>query len=251
MIAKCTFSAVFILSLVAARGAEGPLLDVHTAMTVKVASFVDAQSRLQQWATDNGLRISSTALASTQKGRKHGWVQFEVPSDKLDQAIAQVTSLGKVVESRKWSDNLGWQKTEASARLVRVKNHEARLEALLQGRKLRVQDKMYLYDRLFQNGADQDDLSRDLVEIDTKSQRASVNVTLFEPYLRTENAPNVSGPRKTLEGLRSQLANITADAVSWFVQTLMKLLIYSPLWIPGVILGRRWIKQLRSRSAAA
>lgn len=241
----CVVSGLFVVALAAGQAAEAPLQGIHTSMTVKVPQFADAQAALQKWAIDNGLRMSSTAMASTQKGRKHGWVKLVVPTDKLDPTLAQLATLGKVVESRRWSDDLGWQKMEASARLTRVKDHGDRLQSLLQGRNLRVRDKMYLYDRLFQNGADQDALSRDLVSIESQAQQATVNVTLFEPYLPTEGAPSATGPRKTLADLRTQLMNISADAVSWFVQTLMKALVYSPIWIPAVIIGRRYLAKYR------
>lgn len=241
------FAIVLCLATSLAVAVDSPLEGVHTAITVKVPNYVEAQSRIQQWASQNGLDISATVLESTQKGRKHGWLKLQGPVDKLTPALDQISSLGKVVQSRRWTDNLGWEKMKSSSRLSRVKDHADRLNSLLRGRNIRVQDKMYLYDRLFQNGIDQDDLSAELADLEIRAKEATINVTLFEPYLPTENAPNESGPRKTLGGLRSQLATITADAIAWFVATLMRVLVYLPIWVPAFFLLRRWSKKLMAR----
>lgn len=220
-----------------------PLQGRHAAMAVKVPVFLDAEKHILEWAAQNGLEVVSKDGSSTEKGRRHGWIKLHMPAEKYEPTLAELGSLGKIVTTKRWVDDLESRKRELTDRQELVIAHGARLNSLLSGRNLRVRDKLYIYDLLYQNRVSQDSLNQQLGKIEAHARTASVTLTMFEPYLATETPTTAMGPRKKLAALGPQIAGVAADALGWFAETVVKVLIYSPLWLPVILIGRKWLRR--------
>jgi hypothetical protein len=160
------------------------------SITLKVPSFSEAQANLVQLANGAGGKVADQRREVSDKGKASGWFRVIVPKAKLDSLIGDVRSLGSVYGENLTQVGHQRESTELEDRATRLAQHRDRLAALLDSkRNLRGSDLLYVQERLFRAGVDQDMLRRQKEALASDAANSSVIVTLFEPD------PSQKGPR--------------------------------------------------------
>ncbi len=227
------------------QGAADPIPATRRAgLTIKVPNFEQARGQLVQIVRDRSGTIVEARDDVTEKGRRHGRLAFRIPRADLDRALVEIRGLGKVAfeassvtENQKDVDFL-----EARIELLQV--HHRRLGSLLAGRaSIRARDILYVQDRLFNVETDLEGLRLQRSAIVRSSQTAGVSVHLYEPYLPGEKNPLPKGPAERFREAFKEAVKDTLASLAGLSGTLLKLLVWSPIWVPLALLARKWWKR--------
>ena len=224
------------------------------SIVVKVAAFDAARQEVLAAAAGQGAELLAARTLVDGKGRKHGWLEFRLPASRLPTLLGAAQADGRLFgESIATTDHAS-EYEELARRIVRLQQHEVRLSGILQsGHRLRGGDLLYVQERLFRASVDESLLAQRRADIERDTQVNMVRVELFEPG----SLPAAAVPSPTLAG---GFAQARALARAHWDRLLGRgatggayLLVYLPLWLPGLLtsLLLLWFLWTRRRAALA
>jgi uncharacterized protein DUF4349 len=183
------------------------------------------------------------------EGKKHGWLRFRLAADRWPLLLSSVRSSGKLYAESIRTGDATSQYEELGRRIVRLREHQERLAALLQSpRRMRGSDILYLQERLFRAGVDEGQLVQRRVDLERAGRTGTLVVELFEaePRRAMDLGNWYAGAmlRARTALYRNMAHAVTAGAYA---------LAFAPFWIPALVVATvlgRWLWRRGRRIAA-
>ena len=227
-----------------------PIVHQGVAVTLKVDDFQAARQKAIAEAQALGGKVADAKVDVTGKGRKNGWMRIEVPADQLTTFLPEVYGLGKLYGDKMLTADKTSEYETLARRMDELDKHQARLSGVLQQpRRMRGSDILYLQERLFRAGVDQQDLAQSRIDITRRAGTANVILSMFEPY-----AIKVPPPMPHTVG-EHVAARFSVAWVSFrrfglnMVSDLAFLLVYAVVWLPitivALVIGRWGWRRLK------
>ncbi len=221
------------------------------SIVVKVAAFEPARQEVLAAAMGQGAELLAARTLVDGKGRKHGWMEFRLPASRLPALLGAAQANGRLFGESVATTDHASEYEELARRIVRLQQHEARLGGILQsGHRLRGGDLLYVQERLFRASVDESLLAQRRADIERDTQVNTVRVELFEPG----SLPAAAAPPPTLAG---GFAQALALARAHWERLLGRgatggayLLVYLPLWLPGLLISLLLVRFLWTRRQA-
>ena len=224
---------------VPAPALNSQLLARTGTVVLKVADYDSARRQVLETALTQGAELMDAKTTVDPKGRKYGWMQLRVSSERLPALLPAVQEFGRLYTDHVMTtDNIS-EYEELARRVTRLHQHEGRLSGVLQSpRRMRGSDILYLQERLFRASVDESLLSQQRLDLERSAVTSTVTVELFEPGTQpaVETARRIDLTQRfagaaglARNGLNHQMARVaTAGAY---------VLVYAPIWVPALIIA--------------
>jgi hypothetical protein len=227
-----------------------PVVHQGVAITLKVTDFEVARQKAISSAAAHGGKVADTKVNVTPKGLKNGWIRIEVPADQLSAVLPDVYGLGKLYGDRMLTSDKTSEFESLARRMDQLGKHQQRLSTVLeQPRRMRGSDILYLQERLFRAGVDQEDLAQARVDMSRRAGSANVILTMFEPE-PIKVAPKL--PHTVGEHIGATFSDAWISFQKFglrVIADLAFLLVYAVIWIPigfaSWILGKKIWRRVR------
>jgi hypothetical protein len=216
----------------------GPVQSATVAVVdMKVVDYENARRQVSSAALAQGAKLVDLHTWVDPKGRKHGWIRFTLPSERLAAALPPVYAVGKLYSEKMTTADYKSDSDQLERRIASLTRHEGRLDGVLNSnRRLRGSDLLYIQERLFRADVDAGMLDQQRIDMASAQGMASLQVELFEPGtlpvaptgrvdIKQRYAASLARARVVAS---QQLARAsTAGAYA---------LIYAPVWAPALVL---------------
>jgi hypothetical protein len=224
------------------------------SVAIKVARFEDARPLALAAAFKHGGELLDARTETDFQGKRHGWLRFRLPSDRLSLLIAEIRSVGKLYSEKIETADHASEHEELERRVGRLREHQQRLDRLLSSsRRLRGSDILYIQERLFRAGVDEGLLLQRRLDLERGAQSCTLVVSLFEPEpprsMDWGDWYAGAALRAKTDLLRVLARATTAGAYALF---------FAPFWLPALLLAvfvGRWLwrrgRALAGRARAA
>jgi hypothetical protein len=172
-----------------------------------------------------------------------------VPASQLDTAMRDLRGIGTIYGDSLASHGLDQNVEDLASRTNRLEQHQSRLSDMLKDtrRHLRGSDILFVQDRLFRAGVDQDLLTHEREEMVHSANEGNISIILFEPSA----VKKAAAVPKTLTEKAGYAFGSAWTSFSKFVAQIGLLaatvVVYSLIWIPVLLLvffGWRKLKPL-------
>ena len=249
-VATLSVVSLFALSAVSAVAQETDSQEITQrggAITIKVPDFATARDLVREAAKKQGGSIVDSAVQVGEKGRKHGWVRVSVPSEAYGAFLIEARSFGKVYGEKLKTISLTSRHAELEKRADKLREHQARLDGILgDKRRLRGGDLLFIQERLFRAGVDEEMLRQQRTDISRNAKHSTLVVAFFEPT-RMNNSGGFKGEliARFQAGVRETLTNLVTSLVDSLAGLLLKLVIWIPVGMAAFVLWRRYREQIR------
>jgi len=202
-------------------------------IVLKVADYDAAASGLRALAARHSGEVTSSRTEVDPRGKRRGWATVRLPADRLPAGLADARGLGKLYSETVGRADHATEYATLARRSRRLSEHEARLANVLAGaRRLRGGDLLYLQERLFRNGLDQEQLAQRRADLERAGRSALLTLEFFEPEPRLAaplGAAYAGGVQRARSAWQALLGRgATAGAFA---------LVFLPLWLPALLLG--------------
>jgi hypothetical protein len=227
------------------------------SITLKVPNFNEAREAVQHIAERCGGQTVSGQDRVSEKGKPHGWIRIVVPVAQLGAAMSQLRAIGQVYGDSLSQRDFSEDAEDLGSRTVRLKEHQNRLLSMLQSpRHLRGSDLLFVQDRIFRAGLDQDTLGHRRQQLAGEAAVSNISVFLFVPGAMPIAKPIAKTfPEKVAFAFGAAWKSFVKFASdSGMLMAIM--LVYSLFWVPFALIvwliGRRFgLPVLRTVAAAA
>ena len=210
-------------------------LPVHSgAVTLKVADYNRAYQLLTAATIAEHGELLAARTEVKDSGRRHGWLRLCVPSDRLGDFLPRIRAVGVLYGERFISEENTSTYDSLGRRIVRLREHEGRLEGVLQTRsnRLRGSDILYLQERLFRASVDESLLAQTQDDLVHKSEKSLLTVELFEPLpIRARDRAGRSLSAHWI-GARERSGEAMTALFRRVLTALAFVLTFTPLWLP-------------------
>lgn len=227
-----------------------PVIHQGIALTLKVEDFAAARQKAIDSAVAHGGKVADAKVDVSGNGRKAGWIRLEVPADQLQAVLPDIYGLGKLYGDKMLTSDKTSEYETLARRMDQLDKHQARLSNVLeQPRHMRGSDILYLQERLFRAGVDEEDLAQARVDMSRRAETANVILYMFEPYAikPAPVLPHTVGQHVAATfsdawiSFRRFGLRVTADVAF--------LLVYAVIWLPILLaawlLGKKGWSKLR------
>jgi anti-sigma factor RsiW len=229
----------------------GPLIARSAALTLQVKDCVGARSALDAiLARHHGYAASITL--STPAGMQASFLaSLRIPVSELAAAMAEIRSMGRVLQETQSGEEVTQQHVDLVARLHNARETEDRLRELLATRTGKIGDLLQVEQAMNETRGQIESMEADLQQLDHRVEFAAVELDCGEPYREQLSSPQsasagaqitnalISGLRNagtTLLGLVLFVGEFGPSILIWIVL----------LGLPAFLLVRRY-RRLRSR----
>jgi hypothetical protein len=185
---KTIFLCAVVLSTASvwAQG-EGDIVQRGGALTIKVADFAAARDQLGEVAkkyrggvVDSGIQVAENAIQVAEKGRKHGWARVQVAVEDYNVFLSEARGMGKLYGEKLRTVSQTSRHAELEKRADKLQEHQTRLAGILgDKRRLRGGDLLFIQERLFRAGVDEEMLRQQRTDIAQNAKTATLTVMLF------------------------------------------------------------------------
>ncbi|HEX5324031.1 MAG TPA: DUF4349 domain-containing protein [Capsulimonadaceae bacterium] len=217
----------------------GPVQSATIAVVdMKVPAYEAARQAVSSAALAQGAKLEDLHTWVDDKGRKHGWIRFSLPADRMPATLGPIYAVGKLYSEKMTSSDYKSDSDQLARRIASLTRHEGRLDSLLNShRRLRGSDLLYIQERVFRADVDAGMLDQQRIDMQGAQGMASLQVELFEPGtlpVKPLTRVNLKSwylaalSRAGTEANRQLARGATASAY---------VLVYAPLWIPILIVG--------------
>jgi hypothetical protein len=234
-IVKCPALAQATNATLTPALAQG-FLSRSSTLALKVSNYDNALDRTTQIATDNGAQLMDSKTYVDAKGHKHGWIRLRVAATAFDALRSSLKKIGVLYSDAVGANDETSDFETLGRRAGQLSVHQQRLEGILNSkRRLRGSDILYIQDRLFSAGTDQQDLLQERDDIQRGTQTSMLMVELFEPYtlpppIHAAPIPPTIRFHTSFNSAHrdfSSLLDRSATAVAYAVT-------YAPIWGPAL-----------------
>jgi Domain of unknown function (DUF4349) len=245
---KLVFLWVLMLST-ASVWAQGEMDIVQRggALTIKVTDFAATRDQLGAVAKKYGGGVVDSAIQVAEKGRKHGWVRVRVAVEDYNVFLSEARGMGKLYGEKLRTVSQTSRHSELEKRADKLQEHQTRLAGILgDKRRLRGGDLLFIQERLFRAGVDEEMLRQQRTDIAQNAKTATLTVMLFEPLPIVDDGGFkgrlVARFQTSLRDTVTSVTNSIADATGGF---LLKLVLWLPILVCALILWQRHKNAIR------
>jgi Domain of unknown function (DUF4349) len=178
----------------------------------------------------------------TEKGKSHGWLRVIVPANQFDSSMDRLRAIGNLYGDTVTSHDLTQQVQEMASRTNRLQQHQDRLSAMLRdSKRLRGSDMLFVQDRLFRAGLDQDLMGHRREQMLGSATQSSISVYLFEPgaIVQAPPVPKTFGEKAgfAFAAAWKSFSKFMAGVGLFFASVV----VYGLIWVPiAVVLWLIW-----------
>jgi|GEM_PF-1027716 hypothetical protein len=206
------------------------------SIILKVGNFTEARTNLLQIAEREKAQVVDGKTTVTENGRRHGWVSFQVPAERLSVFVAAVREQGVLYADKLGSADQISEYESLGRRVTILKAHRDRLASILgSNRRLRGNDILYLQERIFRAEVDASLLEQRQEDMRRRSSVSLVTVSLFEPI----SLRKVDQARLDLSTHFAMAKTNANAAFSRFLGRVVTVgayaLAFAPVWVPLLI----------------
>lgn len=201
---------------------------------LEVDDFDATVTKLQQLATEKGGYIESynhyvyrsVSQEALTKDLREGYISMKIPAAQYPAAKSGIESLGKVVNTDEYVENVTNSYMDVSARLDVKKAEEQRLLELL-GKAEKIDDLIALESRLTLVRSDIESMTAQLKNWDRNVSYSTLNISLKEVY----NYKKPSSDGQTLSEKLGEAFHKSVNSFVYAVQALVLWLAENFIWI--------------------
>ena len=204
-------------------------------ISLVVEDVLEARDEITQMAARLGGWVVNSNIYGEEETR--GWISIRIPSEKFDQALAELRGLAVRVNSESTTtEDITEQYVDLESRLRNAEATESQYLALLDKAR-EVEDILRIYDSLSRVRSEIEQLKGRMQYLERTSSMSLISVRL-EPEATTK--PLVRAGWSALEALKSAVRGIVTFG-QWLGTLALWLMVFIPVWgtILGVILWRR------------
>ena len=225
--------------------ASAGIFSRNGTIVLKVPSFDAAYSQLADSARGRGGELLSSSTHTDEKGRKYGWMVFELPVAQIPPMYSDAGTAGKLY-AQKFDAVKNQSEYEGLARRAdSLRKHEDRLTGILESpRHMRGGDILFLQERLYTADVEAEMLLQRRDDLLSGNQTGKLKIELFEPNTMPvpESTAKIDLGKWYRFGLlraRHEFERYVARATTGGAYAL----VYAPLWGPlaAVALVLLWI----------
>lgn len=214
-------------------------------MSVEVEKFDDAAVKVTEIVKKNGGYISNTTSSQNSSGKKQGTLVLKVPADKYDGLIAEVSTVGKVMNQNINANDITEEYIDLEARLKTQRELEQRLLKLLSEKTARLTDVVEVEQKLASVRQIIESIDGKMRHMRNQSEMSTLTLSLYEPaILQTSSGGGFfyelgQGVKKGLRGF----TEILAGMITLFIALLpIIIFVFIILWIIRRIIKKRKLK---------
>jgi hypothetical protein len=234
-----------LLTALPAPAAETPT-SRGAVLVLKVADYDATRLNVLALAARHQGEVRSARTEVNFQGKRHGRMTLLVPTGRLDAALAEARGLGRLYSEALGAAEHASEHQELARREVRLREHEVRLAALLGGsRRLRGSDLLFIQERLFRAGVDQELLRQRRLDLERAGRRAELTVELFEPEPR-----RVADAGNWYAGATLRARTVWYALLARAVTAGTFALVFAPLWLPALLITLLLLRLALRRIAA-
>jgi hypothetical protein len=218
------------------------------SIVVKVEDFAAAREQVLRSAAGTGAELVNAHTAVTDKGRRHGWLQFRLPSDRLPALLGSVAGIGRLYAEKVTTTDHVPEYEELARRAQRLQEHEQRLDGILDDRRrrLRGSDVLYVQERLFRASVDESLILQRRVNLERDARYCDTVVTLFEPLPVNRTAAAERDLRTWSSRAFGSAGGAFNRILSRGVTALAYIAVFAPLWgivLVAALIGVYWLRK--------
>ena len=225
-------------------------------ISAETTKFDEAVARIEAMVTDyQGFVESSNVYGNTRYNDdgtttvvdRHASYALRIPADKFEQFMSETSSIGNVLSSNRYAENVTSTYTDYAARLSSLRTQEERLLAMLEKTE-DVESLVALEERLADVRYETESIERNLRNMDMQIRYSTVSIDLDEVEIYT---PTVTVQRTFGE----KFADAFSDGWRSFGRSFQRFILNLTEALPSLILlavviVRRCVKKSRAKKAA-
>jgi hypothetical protein len=215
------------------KPAQSTRVDLPASMLIRTGSAsiqVDdldpAIAKIRQLATQLGGYVANSSIAGGRDQVRTATLEIKIASDRYDQAIGGLGSIGKVESVNTSVEDVGEEYVDISARVANAKRLEERLISLLATRAGKLQDVLAVERELARVREEIERYEGRMRYLRTRAAMSTLSVTVHEPYPILGRAP---GSNPIVAAFQQAWRNFVGF-VAWFIASLGAL-------VPAAVLG--------------
>ncbi len=211
-------------------------------MSIEVEKFDDAAAKVTDIVKKNDGYISNTTSSQNSSGKKQGTLVLKVPAEKYDGLIAEVSTVGKVMNQNINANDITEEYIDLEARLKTQKELEARLLKLLAEKTARLTDVVEVEQKLASVRQIIESIDGKMRHMRNQSEMSTLTLSLYEPaILQTSSGGGFfyelgQGVKKGLRGFTEILAGMITLFIALLPIIILVLVIF---WIIRRIIKKR------------
>jgi hypothetical protein len=211
-------------------------------MSVEVEKFDDAAKTVADVVKKNGGYISNTTSSQNSSGKKQGTLVLKVPADKYDALIAEVSTVGKVMNQNINANDITEEYIDLEARQKTQKELEQRLLKLLAEKTARLTDVVEVEQKLAAVRQTIESIDGRMRYMRNQSEMSTLTLSLYEPaILQTSSGGGFfyelgQGIKAGLRGFTDILKGMITLFIALLPIIILILIIY---WIVRRIIKKR------------
>lgn len=211
-------------------------------MSVEVEKFDDAAAKVTDIVKKNGGYISNTTSSQNSSGKRQGTLVLKVPAEKYDGLIAEVSTVGKVMNQNINANDITEEYIDLEARLKTQRELEARLLKLLSEKTARLTDIVEVEQKLASVRQIIESIDGKMRHMRNQSEMSTLTLSLYEPaILQTSSGGGFfyelgQGVKKGLRGFTEILAGMITLFIALLPIIILVLVIF---WIIRRIIKKR------------
>ena len=211
-------------------------------MSIEVEKFDDAAAKVTDIVKRNGGYISNTTSSQNSSGKKQGTLVLKVPADKYDGLIAEVSTVGKVMNQNINANDITEEYIDLEARLKTQRELEARLLKLLAEKTARLTDVVEVEQKLASVRQIIESIDGKMRHMRNQSEMSTLTLSLYEPaILQTSSGGGFfyelgQGIKKGLRGFTEILSGMITLFIALLPIIILVLIIF---WIIRRIIKKR------------
>ena len=214
--------AVQTKALTEAVARQRAMLAYQAEITVEVADFDNARSQVETLVTDTGGYISESDTRTLANDNRQASMHLRVPSERFDETLDKLRSLGRVTRDHLSSEELTDQLVDLDARLTNSRATEKRLLQVLERRTGKVKEVLEVEREISRTRQNIERMEAQRQNMLLRVAMASVRLTLIEEY-KAELESAVPGPLR-------RLRNALVEGVSGFAGMLLGFVLFLTRW---------------------
>jgi methyl coenzyme M reductase subunit D len=240
--------------------------DVTNRMIIKTGTMnleVDKYDETEKRATDiakkyNGF-ISGSNSNLNSGGKKQGTIMIKVPADKYDALIAEITTLGKVMNQNINANDITEEYIDLEARIKTQKELEQRLLKLLSEKTARLTDVVEVEQKLASVRQVIESIDGRMRYLKSQSEMSTLILSIFEPSLLVTSSGGgffyeiSQGFKKGLEAFTEVLSGLITVVIAIIPLIIfLVILIYLVIYIIAKLarIRKRVVKKAESSSSS-
>jgi len=197
---------------------SGPMIIRTAALTIVTKEFDNTRAAMEQVVRKHGGYIAQLSTAGRPGSAQSLSATVRIPADKLDAALAELKTLGRVEGEMVSGEEVTQQYVDLVARLANARHTEQRLVQVLQQRTGKVADVLEVEREIARVREEIERMDAQRKNLEKQVQFATVNLRITEEYKAQVGVPEAS--------VGTQVWNAAVEGYRTLTETLLGLILF-------------------------